>query len=216
VANTSLLNQDGHVDRERLRTSYDVVARKYESRFLDELAGKPRDRELLAAFSESVRDPVVEIGCGPGQIGAFVRARGRLVIGVDLSTDMARLARGRLDGAVVADMRSLPFASGRLGGLVAFYSLIHLQRAELGAVLREFFRVLQPGGRVLFSAHEGTGDLRIDRFLDEPVEVTVTYFELEELVRACEIAGLAVTRAERRTPYGDESTVRLYVEATSG
>src|SRR3954451_7004191 len=84
---------------------------------LDELDGKPRDRELLAAFSKSVGDPVLEIGCGPGQIGAFVRERGRRVIGADLSTEMAGLARGRLDGALVADMRALPFASDLVAGI---------------------------------------------------------------------------------------------------
>ena len=200
---------------EHLRSSYDAIARKYESRFLDELTGKPRDREILTTFSGSVSDPVVEIGCGPGQIGTFVRARGLRVVGLDLSSEMAGLARRRLDGALVADMRSLPFASDRLGGIVAFYSLIHLRRAELGAVLREFERVLRPGGHVLFSAHEGEGEVELERFLDEPVPVAATYFELDELVRTTEAAGFAVTRAERRAPYADESTVRLYVEATT-
>jgi len=199
--------------RDDVGSSYDAVARKYEARFLDELSAKPRDRELLTTFSESVRDPVVEVGCGPGQIGAFVRAHGRRVVGLDLSPEMARLASSRLDGALVADMRSLPFASARVGGIVAFYSLFHLERAELGAVLREFRRVLRPGGRVLFSAHEGEGDVVIDRFLDEPVLIAATYFTLDELVRASETAGFTVTRAERRTPYSGESTVRLYVEA---
>jgi SAM-dependent methyltransferase len=200
---------------EQLRSSYDVVAREYESRFLDELQAKPRDRELLAAFAASVSDPVVDVGCGPGQIGVFVRQRGRRVYGLDLSTQMARRASGRLDGALVADMRSLPLAPGRLGGLVAFYSLIHVRRLELGVVLREFHRVLRPGGRVLFSAHEGQGHVEHDQFLDERVPVVATFFELDELVDASRAAGLAVTLAERRMPYPSESgTVRLYVEAT--
>ena len=198
----------------RIRSSYDVVAQEYEARFLDELAAKPRDRELLVAFAESVRDPVVEIGCGPGQVGLFVRQRGRRVYGLDLSREMARRANHRLDGAVVADMRSLPFASERLGGLVAFYSLIHIRRAAVGGVLREFQRVLRPGGRVLFSTHEGRGDLQHDQFLDEPVPIVATLFELDELVEASRAAGLDVTRAERRERYPSESTVRLYVEAT--
>ena len=199
---------------EQLRSSYDAVARKYEARFLDELNDKPRDRELLKAFAASVSDPVVEVGSGPGQVGAFVRQRGRRVFGLDRSAQMARLAKHRLDGALVADMRWLPLASERLGGLVAFYSLIHLRRHELATALREFHRVLQPGGRVLFSAHEGQGELEHDQFLDEPVPIVATLFELDELVDASEAAGLRVTRAERRIPYASESTVRLYVEAT--
>lgn len=197
-----------------LRFSYDIVAEKYESRFAHELEDKPRDRELLETFASSVGDPVADIGCGPGQVGAFVRQRDCRVIGVDLSERMAALADDRLDAAVVADMRLLPFADESLGGLLAFYCVIHLGRAELGAALREFGRVLRPGGAILFSVHEGQGEVVLDTFLEEPVPFTATFFELGELVRASEVAGLDVTIAERRMPYRSEGgTVRLYVEA---
>jgi len=157
---------------------------------------------------------VAEIGCGPGQIGAFVRSWGRRVVGVDLSPQMARRAQVRLDGACVADMRSLPFASDAVGGVLAFYAVIHLRRAELGAALREFSRVLRPGGHVLFSAHEGTDDVELDEFLQEPVPFAATLFELDELVAATTAAGLEVTLAQRRAPYETEGkTVRLYVGA---
>jgi ubiquinone/menaquinone biosynthesis C-methylase UbiE len=200
---------------EQLRPSYDVIARTYETRFLDELRTKPRDRELLTAFAESVSDPVLEIGCGPGQIGLFVRQRGRRVFGLDFSEQMARRAGVRLDAVLTADMRSLPIASERLGGLIAFYSLIHVRGPEVRTVLLEFHRVLRPGGRVLFCAHEGQGEVEHDRFLEERVPFVATFFELGELVDASLGAGLAVTRAERRAPYPSESqTVRLYVEAT--
>ncbi len=209
-----------------LRSSYDTVAAKYEARFVDELRDKPLDRELLSAFAASVEDPIVEIGCGPGHIGAFVRAardrshpappdrHDHRVLGVDLSPVMAALASRRLDAALVADMRSLPFATDAWGGIVAFYSLIHLRRDELVAVLADFRRVLRPGGRVLFSAHEGEDELERDAFLDEPVPFAATLFALDELVGASRHAGLEVLLAQRRGPYPSESgTVRLYVEA---
>lgn len=197
-----------------LRSTYDAVAAKYEARFLDELRDKPLDTELLEDFARSVEDPVAEIGCGPGQIGAFVRSRGRRVVGLDLSPHMAQRAQVRLDGACVADMRSLPLASDSVGGVLAFYAVIHLRRPALGAALREFSRVLRPGGHVLFSAHEGTDDVERDEFLQEPVPFAATLFELDELVAATTAAGLEVTRAERRAPYETEGkTVRLYVAA---
>ncbi|MEJ7582743.1 MAG: class I SAM-dependent methyltransferase [Acidimicrobiales bacterium] len=200
---------------DRLRSSYDRVAARYEETFLDELRGKARDRELLEAFGSSVGDPVVEIGCGPGQIGAFVRHRGRVVLGLDLSVEMVALARHRLDAVAAADMRALPFGDARVGGLLAFYSLIHLRRAELAAALAEFRRVLRPGGRVLFSAHEGQGQFDADEFLGEPVPFVATLFELDELVAATVDAGLEIRIAERRAPYaGEHPTTRLYVDAS--
>jgi len=197
-----------------LGSTYDDVAAKYEARFLDELRDKPFDRELLAAFAQSAGDPIAEIGCGPGHIGAFVAQWGRRVFGVDLSPHMARRARIRLDFTVAGDMRSLPLPDDCLGGLLAFYSVIHVRRAELTPVMKEFCRVVRPGGHVLFSAHEGHGELERDEFLDETVPVVATLFDLDELAEASRSAGLEVTRAERRMPHPSElDTVRLYVEA---
>jgi SAM-dependent methyltransferase len=201
---------------DRVRSSHDRVAAAYATRFIDELRGKPRDRELLAAFATSVSDPVVEVGCGPGHIGAFVRDHGRSVVGIDLSEEMAKLSARRLDAAATADMRSLPLAGSTAAGLIAFYSLIHVRREELGPVLHEFKRVLRPGGRALFSTQEGHGEVEVDEFLGAPVSLVASFFELDELIAASRNAGLVIIRAERRAPYPSESeTFRLYVEARS-
>jgi SAM-dependent methyltransferase len=199
---------------ERLQRSYDVVAADYEAAFLDELAHKPRDRELLTRFAAQVGDPVVDLGCGPGQIGAFVRSQGREVVGLDLSVAMAVAAGRRLGRAVQADVRQLPVRPGSLGGILAFYSLIHVRRGELRPVLATLGGALRPGGRLLVSAHEGDGELTARRFLGRRVPFVATLFRLEELTDAAGAAGLHVGLAERRAPYPDEHpTHRLYVEA---
>lgn len=180
----------------RLAPSYDAVASAYEQRFVDELDGKPRDRELLAAFVEALpsRGPVLDVGCGPGQIGAFVGSRcDRPVLGVDVSAAMAKAATTRLDGGVVGDVLRLPFASGHVAGVVAFSSLIHLRRGELTAAATEIARVLRPGGQALASFHEGEGEIRVEEFLGEAVPFVATLFALDEL----------------------RTAVRLYVVATA-
>jgi SAM-dependent methyltransferase len=153
--------QNAAVTWDFLRSSYDVVADSYDATFDDELAGKPRDRELLLGFAASTQDPIADVGCGPGHIGRSLRDAGRHVIGLDLSSEMTKRAHGRLTVALVADMRSLPIAAAGLGGIVAFYSLIHLPRSDVVPLLREFHRALRPGGRVRFSAHEGEGVLQV-------------------------------------------------------
>jgi RimJ/RimL family protein N-acetyltransferase/SAM-dependent methyltransferase len=198
---------------EAVAAAYDAVAVEYEERFLDELAGKPRDRQLLDAFADAVSDPVLDVGSGPGQIGQYVRERGRLVTAVDKSREMSRLAAHRLRGAVTADLRALPVATASVGGILAFYSLIHLPRTELDGALTELRRVLRPRGRLLVSAHEGDGETEVHEFLGRAVQLGATFFTLDELVAAGTRARFEVLHAERRPPYMSEgSTVRLYVE----
>jgi SAM-dependent methyltransferase len=199
---------------DRLRRSYDKVAADYEAAFLDELAAKPRDRELLTRFAFAAGDPVADVGSGPGQIGAYVRAQGRRVLGLDLSVAMATRARDRLGQAVQADVRVPPFRAGSLGGVLAFYSLIHVRRDELDATVTDLAVALRPGGRLLVSAHEGDGELSARRFMGRRVPFVATLFRLDELAAAAVAAGLQVTLAERRAPYPDEHpTHRLYLEA---
>jgi SAM-dependent methyltransferase len=199
---------------ERIPSSYDAVAGDYEATFLDELDGKPQDQVILRDFIEATTDPIADLGCGPGQIGRFVRSQGRMVVGVDISAEMARLASRRLDGAVVSDIRRLPFIGSSFGGIVAFYSLIHVPREELDEALAEIHRVLRPGGRVLLSAHEGHGIIEQEEFLGHAVPFVATLFSLEELTDATRRSGLHLTMARRREPLESEhQTGRLYIAA---
>lgn len=61
----------------------------------------------------------------------------------------------------VADMRSLPLPDGVAGFLLAFYSLIHIRRSEVGSVPAEFQRVLRAEGHLLLAAHEGDGEIAV-------------------------------------------------------
>ncbi|WP_367888724.1 class I SAM-dependent methyltransferase [Arthrobacter woluwensis] len=47
-----------------------------------------------------------------------------------------------------ADVRRLPSRTAR-GGVLAWFSLIHLDPVDVRAVLAEVHRVLAPGGRIL-------------------------------------------------------------------
>src|SRR5262245_51602053 len=142
-------------DVSRSRQAYDDVATLYAERFGDVLANPPVDRGLLAAFAELVRaadaGPVADLGCGPGHLTAYLHSLGLDAFGIDLSAAMIAIAREaqphlRFDEGSMADL-DLPDAS--LGGIVAWYSLIHMPPADLPAVLSGFHRVLAPGGWLL-------------------------------------------------------------------
>lgn len=141
------------------RESYDRIAEGYAARFYDELDAMVLERALLAAFAEQVPPgaPVLDVGCGPGRTTALLAERGVAVTGLDLSPEMVRLARERHPDLTftLGSMTNLPVADGSLGGLLAFYSLIHVPTPVVPRVLREWRRALRPGAPVAIAFQVG-------------------------------------------------------------
>jgi SAM-dependent methyltransferase len=207
------------MDDDALRASYAEVADEYVARIHGELAHKPLDRELLAAFAERVRDkgPCYDVGCGPGHVTTFLAEHGADAIGVDLSPDLIERAR-RLDPArtfLVGDMRALPIADGAAAGVVAMYAIVHFTPAELPAVFRELARVLAPGARLLVSFHIGTDRVHLDEWWGKRVSIDFQFFAAEAVIAAMEGAGLALVERVEREPYPDVevATRRAYLVA---
>src|SRR6201994_5211502 len=81
------------------RAAYDAIAPVYADQFKDTLDDRPTERALLAAFAElAQREPaglVVDLGCGPGHIAAHLHGLGLPVLGLDQSSEMLAIGRGR-------------------------------------------------------------------------------------------------------------------------
>ena len=136
-----------------------VVAELVEQ-FLDRLAVGENEQ----TNAESAR--IADIGCGPGWESATFTDRGHEVVGVDLTPAFVRAARTEAPDAEVArmDMRSLGFTRDVFDGLWVCASFLHVPRADAAATLREFRRVLQPGGIVFLSVKAGDGEMEGDGF----------------------------------------------------
>ena len=129
--------------------SYDLVADLYVERIYGELDHKPIDCQLLDRFVEraNVIGPACDMGCGPGHVARYIHDRGGHVIGIDLSPAMIEHARKLNPGIEFSqgDMRSLEIEDETFGGIVAFYSIIHIPRAQVVPALVELKRILRPG-----------------------------------------------------------------------
>jgi SAM-dependent methyltransferase len=188
-----------------VQTSYDRVAEEYVARISGELEHKPLDRQLLDRFAGRVRalGPACDLGCGPGHVARYLHERGVRVMGIDLSPAMAEAAR-RLNPAIEfaqGDMRSLPIEDGALGGIAAFYSIIHVPRPEVVTALVEMKRVLRPGGLLLLAFHIGDGLLHLDEWWGQRVAVDFVFFRTEEMTGFLREAGFRVVEAVERDPY---------------
>jgi len=198
-----------------LAGTYDRVARPYGEQFFHELDRKPFDRELLDRFAARVRGRgrVCDVGCGPGHVGRYLVERGVDAFGLDLSSGMVALARDLNPAMRFAqgDMRALPLCDASLAGIVAFYSLIHLERGSAGGVLTELTRVLMPGGLLLLAFHGGEGEVHADDWFGRGVSIDATLYQPTEMATHMNRAGLDVEAITTRAPYEFEyQTTRVY------
>jgi SAM-dependent methyltransferase len=188
-----------------LQASYTRVAAEYTRRIAGELTHKPLDRHLLDRLAERARGlgPVCDMGCGPGHVARYLHERGVEVCGVDIAPGMVEQAR-QLNPEIAfmqGNMLALDLADEAWGGIAAFYSIIHLPRADVIRALCEFKRVLRPGGVVLLAFHLGDETVHLDEWWDLPVALDFTFFRSDEMAGYLQAAGFDVEEVIERAPY---------------
>ncbi len=189
---------------DEVRDSYDGVAADYVEHVTGELEQKPFDRAYLDRLATVLegQGPVAELGCGPGHVGRYLHDRGVEVSGLDLSPGMIEEARTLNPGLqfVVGDMLDLPYAEGSLAGVVAFYSIIHFDSAQLDQSIREFRRVLRPGGLAAVAFHVGDETIHRKEWWGHEVPFDFHLLDPADVTRRAILAGMTVEELLERDP----------------
>lgn len=129
--------------------SFDPAAEHYDRT-------RVTDAASLSAAIDLLHDvlppgPAMEIGVGTGALAVPVAARGRRVVGVDLSSAMlAKLRDKDPEGSVpiaIADATRLPFVPGSFAGAYCRW-VLHLI-ADWRQAVRELCRVVDAGGVIV-------------------------------------------------------------------
>jgi uncharacterized protein YceH (UPF0502 family) len=219
VDRESVLAAGSSARDERVRASYDAVAPAYADQLSGELLdGLPFECWLLdrvAAHADG--GPVVEVGCGPGHVTAYLAEAGADASGLDLSPGMVAEARSRYpDGTYdVGDLRRLmrPTYGAGWAAVLAWYSLIHLAASELPDALAALVRPLLPGGWLVLALHTGAEVLHADEWFEAEIDLDFVLHEPAEIVALVEAAGLTDVEWYHRGPIAarGETTQRLYV-----
>ncbi|MFF2698594.1 class I SAM-dependent methyltransferase [Streptomyces cyaneofuscatus] len=183
------------------RDSYDAIAPAYADFSRGELAAKPLERGLLSVFAELAAAgggglPVADVGCGTGRVTAHLSelGLGLDVFGIDLSPQMLAVARQDHPGLRFEEgsMLGLDLPDGSLGGLLAWYSTIHVPDEELPRAFAEFHRVLAPGAPVQLGFQVGDEPLRMTEALGEEVSLVFHRRQPERVAALLREAGLEV------------------------
>ncbi|WP_114856370.1 class I SAM-dependent methyltransferase [Brachybacterium sp. YJGR34] len=182
-----------------VRKSYGARAAEYIAALgsIDHAAGP--DIALVERWARSVEGPVLDVGCGPGQWTHHLTTLGLDAVGIDPVPAFVESARATYPGVRYREGRAedLGVDEGALGGVLAWYSLIHTAPDQLPAVLAEFARALRPGGALALGFFTGP---RLAPF-DHAV-TSAHHWPVELLGAEVAAAGFTVTHAESRTDPG--------------
>jgi ubiquinone/menaquinone biosynthesis C-methylase UbiE len=126
---------------------WSIAAPLYDLPFLQQWVYRPAQDEVIAALKESDAHRVADIACGTGILAARIASELQLdeVYGVDMSDGMLAQAKARSSEVRwrKGPAEHLPFEDGTLDAVVTT-SAFHF--FDQPAALRDFHRVLAPGG----------------------------------------------------------------------
>jgi SAM-dependent methyltransferase len=182
-----------------IKNAYEVRAAEYIELLGSVEVMHPSDRELIATWGAQVAGPAIDAGCGPGHWTDFLRRRGVDISGVDLVPAFVDHARRAFPESRFAtgSIESLGASDAALGGVLAWYSLIHHAPDAIGSALDEIARALRPGGLLLLGFFDGAA---IEPF-DHAV-ATAYRWPVTEMTGRLQASGFEVVEAHTRTGAG--------------
>ena len=144
-------------DPVEVRALYDSWADRYEEDVEAWDYRTPSDVAELLREAQPDAARVLDAGCGTGRAGRALRAAGfTSIVGCDLSPNALAHAEatGAYERVVEVDLQQLPtpFADHAFDALSCVGVLTYLPDTE--ATLREFCRLVRPGGAIAFSQRE--------------------------------------------------------------
>lgn len=181
------------------RQAYSARASEYAELFGSIASTHPNDRQLVGTWADSVTGPVIDAGCGPGQWTAYLAGRGATISGVDQVSEFIDYAREHYPGVSfeINDIEALNVEDGSVGGVLAWYSLIHHEPGTIYIPLTEFCRALRPDGELLLGFFVGP---RVERF-DHGIVAAYTW-PVENMIGELDAAGFDVVETHTRTGSG--------------
>jgi len=142
-------------------------------------------KEELAKFIKLIpsRGTVLDVGCAAGRDTRILKDAGFDVIGIDLSVELLKIAKEQNPDIefIFSDMRRMTFDDSLFDGIWARAVLHHLEKSEMASTIKEFGRILKPGGILSVSTKKGKGILKTQEDIVLNGEREFTLLQEEEL-----------------------------------
>ena len=202
---------------EQVRKLYEETADSY-AQMMDAEIELPVYAEVLGRLRDRIADmpgAVVDTACGSGHMLCMYHERfdqKHPLLGIDLSPRMVSIAQEKLGAAArvaVGDMRDLSSVeSESSSAALNFFALHHLDVEGVQVALREWYRILAPGGQLVVATWEGSGAIDYG----EASDIVALRYGSDELAAWAKGAGFTITRCVVE-PVEDFPMDAVYLEA---
>ncbi|MCX7895181.1 MAG: methyltransferase domain-containing protein [Thermoanaerobaculum sp.] len=169
-----------------------------------------RAREYVELFREA--SPVLDLGCGRGELLQALTEAGIRAVGVDCDPAAVEVCRQRGLAVKQADALQALAAQGdgTLGGVACLHLVEHLPAAKWMKLVEEARRVLRPGG-VLAVESPNPETLRVcGLFWQDPTHLHPVHPDAVRFV--AEAVGLQVVEVRRLRPFPVEQSLTAKIE----
>ena len=133
--------------------TYNKIAKEYsESHFDPKFWGK--EFKIFEGLIKGKK--VIDIGCGAGRDAVLFIENGFDYTGIDASSEMLRIARGRVKEGkfLLMDFYELDFPRNTFDGFWAVASMLHVPKIKAAKVLREIREIIKQYGVGFISVKE--------------------------------------------------------------
>ncbi|MBL5975283.1 MAG: class I SAM-dependent methyltransferase [Candidatus Leucobacter sulfamidivorax] len=165
-----------------------------------EISPDDPDRAVIEPWAATVDGPILDVGAGTGRWTGHLARLGHTVEGLEPSDRLITIARARHPAVVFHhdSIEDLAHCATRRGGILAWYSMIHMSAEELPHALAVLRARLHDGGSLLMSFFAGP---RLEAF-DHPIAAAYRW-PMNKTAEALTQAGfeLIVQHSNPRSPH---------------
>lgn len=194
--------------------SYDKTAIDYYKR-VSEFELLPEITEFLKIVKKD--GEILDLGCGPGHHSIFFYNQNFKVTGIDLSSEMIKLAKKEFTDIdfKVMDISDLDFEVNTFDGIWASASLLHIPKNNIKLILKKIKEILVNNGILYISLKEGIGSEIFSDVRYGGVDKFYVYYKLEEIKNILEDIGFNILGIElkgKRTNYDTNSWLHIFCQ----
>ncbi|GHA56659.1 methyltransferase [Amylibacter ulvae] len=192
-------------DLETIQT-YDQTAEQYQN-----LLTRHKPDADLTNFINAIPagGHVLDLGCGPGNSGAFMAQSGLIVDATDASSEMVALAKKSYGlNAVQQEFHQLS-AIKKYDGIWANFSLLHATKSEMPELLGKIHTALKPNAILHLGLLIGTGEQR------ESLGRFYAYYQTDEVNSLLVAANFTPTHLRTGVSTGMSGTEKPFMIVTA-